>query len=139
MDERWLQVCDYEGEGFQPLVDFGTWRVAILRSRANTRAAGIADMERHMETDEVFVLSAGRAVLLIGGGGPALEGVFPEPMQLGKVYNIRRAVWHAALLSRDASILIVENQDTSPDNSQYLPLTREQRQIIADIEQQSAI
>lgn len=139
MDERWLQIREHEGEGFEPLVHFGSWRVAVLRPRADTRADGITRMERHTQTDEVFVLTRGRGVLLIGGDGPELKGVLPEPMKPGKVYNVRKNVWHAVLLGRDASILIVENQDTGSANSEYMSLTVTQRSSILEIGQREVI
>jgi ureidoglycolate hydrolase len=134
MDERLLQIRDHQGEGFQPLVYFGSWRVAILRPRADTRAEGITVMERHTQTDEVFVLTRGRGVLLIGGDGPQLDGVHETTMEPGKIYNVRCNVWHAVLLGRDASVLIVENQDTGTSNSEYVPLTAPQRSLIFGIE-----
>lgn len=139
MDERLLQIRDYQGEGFQPLVHFGAWRVAILRSREDTRAAGITKLERHMQTDEVFVLMAGQAVLLIAGDGQNLDTILAEPMAPGKLYNVRQAVWHGVLLSRDASILIVENRDTAVENSQYSALSPVQRALILDLEKRSGI
>ena len=30
MDESLLEIRDYTGEGYQPLVDYADWRVAIL-------------------------------------------------------------------------------------------------------------
>ncbi len=71
MDERLLQIRDHQGEGFQPLVYFGSWRVAILRPRADTRAEGITVMERHTQTDEVFVLTRGRGVPAHRRGRPS--------------------------------------------------------------------
>ncbi len=138
MDERWLEIRDYKGAGFKPLVYFGAWRVAMLRSEANPRAETIKTMERHNDTDEVFVLMEGKAILLIGGDRQRLDGVFPQHMQAGKIYNVRRGVWHAVVLSPDASILIVENRDTSADNSQYLELTAGERGTILDIENRLA-
>jgi ureidoglycolate hydrolase len=138
MDERLLQIRDYQGEGFQPLVHFGAWRIAVLRPRADTRAEGITMMERHNQTDEVFVLTRGKGVLLIGGDGPQLKGVLEAEMEPGKIYNVRRNVWHAVLLDRDASIIIVENQDTGTANSEYVPLTAAQRGLIRKIEERAA-
>jgi ureidoglycolate hydrolase len=138
MDERLLQIRDYQGEGFRPIVGFGAWRVAVLRPRADTRAEGITMMERHNQTDEVFVLIRGKGVLLLGGNGPQLEGVLEASMEHGKIYNVRCNVWHAVLLDRDASVLIVENRETGTDNSEYLPLTAAQRSLIREIEQREA-
>lgn len=138
MDERLLQIREYRGEGFQPLIYFGGWRVAVLRSHADTCAAGISTMERHRTTDEVFVLTEGAGVLLIGGDGPRVAAVFPQVMERGTIYNVRSSVWHAILLSRDASTLIVEDADTAADNSEYMQLSPEQRAQILEIERRGA-
>jgi hypothetical protein len=53
-----------------------------------------------------------------------------QPLENGKIYNVRQAAWHTTLLSRDASILIVENQDTGESNSEYCNLNEEQRRVI---------
>ena len=42
-------------------------------------------------------------------------------MEIGKVYNIRKAVWHNILVSEDAKVLVVENTDTVAENSEYFP------------------
>ena len=41
--------------------------------------------------------------------------------------------WHTILLSRDASILLVENRDTGTGNSEYTPLSTHQRHRILAI------
>jgi hypothetical protein len=48
------------------------------------------------------------------------------------MYNVKRAAWHCAVLSRDASILLVENCDTGTANSDYWTLTPEMRQQIVE-------
>ena len=133
MDEAWLQVRNYEGEGYQPLIDHGAWRVAILRYLDELRPDLIQSMERHMQTDEVFVLLHGRGLLIMGGNGGQVEGIHPQPMDPGKIYNVRCDAWHTILLSRDASILLVENRDTGTGNSEYTPLAAHQRQRILAI------
>ena len=87
-------------------------------------------MERHIQTDEVFVLLAGRAALVLGGNGAVASGMQVQPLEIGRIYNVRQAAWHTTLLSRDASILIVENEDTGVSNTEYCNLSEEQRQVI---------
>ncbi len=58
-----LRIESYEGEGYRPLVDFGSWRVAYLRFIDELIPDKITRLERHLETDEVFVLLNGEAVL----------------------------------------------------------------------------
>ncbi|MFZ5921501.1 MAG: hypothetical protein ACOYY3_10665 [Chloroflexota bacterium] len=122
MNEDWLQIHSYEGEGFQPLVFFNGWRVAVLNYLDDIRPERNDRMERHTQTDEVFVLVKGRGVLVIGGNGPQVEGVYPQVMETGKIYNVRRNTWHTILLSREASVLIVEERDTGEHNSEFTAL-----------------
>jgi len=89
-------------------------------------------VERHNETDEVFVLLEGQAVLFIGAGSETVTELYAQVLEPKKMYNVKRGVWHCTVLSRDASILIVENCDTSQTNSDYWPLTPEMRQMIVE-------
>ena len=131
MDEDLLQIKDYDGDGFKPLVTFSNWRVGILRYLEDIHPDKNSTMERHTETDEVFVLTKGRGVLIIGGNGPQVDGIYLQTMEPGKIYNIRRNTWHTVLLSQDASVLIVENYDTGKQNSEFTSLSSEvHRQIV---------
>ena len=89
-------------------------------------------MERHTETDEVFVLLRGRGTLILGGNGIKSEGALAEPMEIGRIYNVKRLAWHTVLLSRDASILLVENHDTDEHNSEYDQLSPKQRSQVME-------
>ena len=132
MDESMLEIREYLGEGYKPLIDYGEWRVAILRYLDGMQPDRIDQMERHTETDEVFVLLCGQGVLILGGTGMQIEGVYPQVMEQGKLYNVKRNAWHTILLSRDASVLLVENNDTSEQNSEYAFLSTGQRTQIVE-------
>ncbi|MBN2388470.1 MAG: hypothetical protein JXB85_15745 [Anaerolineales bacterium] len=132
MDENLLAILEYTGEGYRPLVDFGTWRVAILRYIDELKPDEITFMERHLETDEVFVLLAGQAVLFIGGNGARVEAITPQVLEAGKLYNVKKDVWHTIILSRDATILLVENRDTGRGNSGYFTLAAGQRAFLVE-------
>jgi ureidoglycolate hydrolase len=135
MDKNVLDIQFFDGIGYQPLIDFNDWRVAVLRYIDELQPDHIEQMERHVKTDEVFVLLNGRATLLMGGNGPALDGVHPQTMEPGKLYNVRQNAWHSVLLSQDASILLVENRNTARENSEYAQLSAGQRQTIVEIAQ----
>jgi ureidoglycolate hydrolase len=134
MENQPLVISEYLGEGYQPLIDFGSWRVAILRWGPGSRAEEIKFMERHTQTDEVFVLLGGWATLLIGGNQGKVDDIQAVGLASGKLYNVKQNTWHSALLSRDALILIVENRDTGEGNSEFFQLTAEQRQVILGLE-----
>lgn len=133
MTENLLEIKEYGGEGYQPLVDFGTWRVAFLRFIDELIPENIHRVERHVETDEVFVLLHGQAVLFLGEGENEIEQLHQVLMQPGKLYNIRKNAWHTCVLSRDATILLVENKDTGIKNTDYIELSLLQRKTLVDV------
>jgi ureidoglycolate hydrolase len=139
MDEKMLEIRDYQGSGYRPLVDYGEWRVAVLRFLDDLQPERIESMERHTETDEVFVLLCGQGVLILGGTGAEVESIFPQVMESGKIYNVKRNAWHTILLSRDASVLLVENRDTGKHNSEFTSLSTDQRRSIVEKAQKESI
>jgi ureidoglycolate hydrolase len=133
VDESLLEIRNYTGTGYQPLVDFASWRVAIMRYSEPYAPEKIERVERHIETDEVFVLLAGGVTLFVSDGDKRPERLVPQVMEPLNLYNVKRNVWHTILFSRDASVLIVENRDTGPNNTQFAPLTPEQRAMLIEI------
>jgi ureidoglycolate hydrolase len=132
MDEKLLEIHEYTGIGYKPLIDYGTWRVAVLRYIDELIPERIGKVERHNETDEVFVLWAGQAVLFLGEGDEDVTKLTPLVMEPHKMYNVKRGAWHTVVLSRDASILLVENRDTSTENSSYFTLGDSLRKVIVE-------
>ena len=108
-----VEILYAPGEGYQPQVHFEAWRVAMIRFAERFDRVNFYRLERHHLTDEVFVLLEGKAVLIIG------EECEECRMEAGRIYNVKKDVWHHILLSRDASVLVVENDDTGPENTEY--------------------
>lgn len=125
--EHLLQVREYNGEGYRPLIDFGSWRVAVLRYIDELLPERLTKMQRHDETDEVFVLLQGRCVLFLAEGRENIGAIHAVEMQPLKLYNVRRGTWHTHTLDEQAVVLIVENCDTTDANSPQLDLTPVQR------------
>ncbi len=65
MDPTLIEIRDYNGEGYRPLIDYASWRVAIMRHCDSHLPEKIERVERHVETDEVFVLLAGQIIVPI--------------------------------------------------------------------------
>ncbi len=114
-----IEVKGFEGQGYQPLVNFGTWRVAALRYLDEIAPERINSMERHTETDEVFVLTKGIGMLALGGKSPVVEEIETITMDIGKIYNIKVNCWHNIILSEDAHVIIIENQNTGEENTEH--------------------
>jgi ureidoglycolate hydrolase len=127
MDENMLEIREYIDPGYAPVIDFGAWRVAILNYIDEIHPANIHFMERHNETDEVFVLIKGRGLLIIGEGDARVETIHLQALSGGKIYNVKKSIWHTVVLSQDGSVLIVENRDTRRENSSYFDLLEDQQ------------
>jgi len=127
LPEGLIDIQSYTGEGYRPLVDYASWRVAVLRAIDELRPERLDTMQRHDETDEVFVLLAGRCILFLGTGDTRVESLHAVDMEPFKLYTVKRGVWHTHTLSEDATVLIVENCDTHDGNSPRCPLDAAQR------------
>lgn len=109
-----LEVYEHTGSGYERTMHYGEWRVAFLNWAEKFDFSSDFPPERHMLTDEVFVLLSGTAVLEIGTDKK------PVQLQPERIYNVRAGVWHRVKVSRDAKLLIVENHSTGPENSEYM-------------------
>lgn len=113
------------------MVDFQTWRVAFLNSATEYLPENIDFAQYHRDTDEVFVLISGACTLIsFGTDACALGPPKAIRMQPGKMYNVRRGVWHAHALDPETKVLIVENQDTTNENSPVLTLDAKMRKTL---------
>jgi len=133
ISEKLLEVREHKGDAYLPLVDFKAWRVAVLNFAEELRPENLTRMQRHNETDEVFVLLRGRAILFVGEGGEEITGIHGENLEPHRLYNVKQRVWHHHTLSEDAMVLVVENRDTTYDNSPFRSLSPSQHQEILDL------
>lgn len=123
METELFEVKRFSGEGFKPLVSFESWRVAVLRYMDKLHPDKLVEMERHITTDEVFILTRGKAMLVLGGNQSSVREILPVIMDPGEIYNVKQNTWHTIILSRDAHIIIVENADTTRENSEFVSLS----------------
>ena len=133
ISDKLLEMLDHTKEGYSPVVDYAAWRVAVLNYCKDLLPENITAMQRHDETDEVFVLLRGRCILFIGEGDKKVTDIFAENMKPFKIYNVKKSVWHTHTLSTDAKVLIVENRNTTFDNSPFSSLTVSQRAKITEL------
>ena len=109
-----VEIYDYNGNSFQPAMNFGSWRVAYLNHDEYFMEEKFEKVERHNESDEVFVLLDGKATLIIG------ENLNRVEMEPHKLYNVPKGVWHHIFTHEGTSVLVVENADTGMKNSDFL-------------------
>ena len=108
MVTRMIEQYSFSGDDFKVLMQFEDWKIGFLRY--SERFSQFRQMERHMKTDEAFVLLSGEAVLYTED-----EHI---QMQMNTVYNIPKGEWHYITVSRDATVMVVENSNTCMDNTE---------------------
>jgi mannose-6-phosphate isomerase-like protein (cupin superfamily) len=131
-----IEIREHNGPDYKPLIDYLSWRVALMNYTPDLLPEKINRMQKHTETDEVFVLLAGRCILFLGEGEDSVRKVHAVDMELNKLYNVKKGVWHSHTFSEDAKVLIVENRDTVESNSPFVDLTPAQRQGIVRLTKQ---
>ncbi len=132
--ETLLEIRQYTGEGYRPLIDFEKWRVAILRDIDELLPENITKMQRHDETDEVFVLLEGGCILFLGD--QQITQIHAQELEPLKLYNVKRSCWHTHTLSAGTTVLIVENRNTNDQNSPEIALNADQRAKLVQLTRQ---
>ena len=133
MNKNYFEVSEYTEEGYKPLVDYKTWRVAVLNYIDELLPEQIKSMQKHNETDEIFVLLSGKCILFSGGASKDIGEVDAIDLEPLKISNVKRSVWHTHTLSIGASVLIIENSDTGDENSPVLKMNNEQIEKIKQL------
>jgi mannose-6-phosphate isomerase-like protein (cupin superfamily) len=131
--ESLIEIREHKESGYMPLIDYQSWRVALLNYTADYLPEKISSMQKHNETDEVFVLLAGRCILFLGEGDESVTKVRAVDMELYKLYNVKKGVWHSHTFSEDAKVLIMENCDTVYENSPFVGLSDIQQKEVLEL------
>ena len=127
-----VEIIKYEENNFKPVVVFKSWRVAVLNYFDYVSKEGLKMVEKHPETDEVFVLTKGEAFLIVGDDSEKPKDLSILKMEAGVVYNIKANVWHFIAMSTDCSVLLVENSDTSVENTGYCDIDPQELKELKD-------
>ena len=136
MDNNLIIVKNFTGEGYKSLVSYGAWRVAILRYSDELEPINLKSVERHTSTDEVFILTGGKVMLILGGNGPEVGELSTFVMKTGEIYNVKKNTWHTVLVSHDAHLVIFENEDTGEENSEHFPLSTALQDTLQELAKQ---
>ena len=121
-----LEVGQYFELGYKPVLDFHGWRVAMLRYGDFVDAKHLHQVERHRNTNEVFILTAGETDLILCDAGDTPQNAYVLPMRHNVAYNIPAYGWHHVSMSQDAHIILFERTETSRETSDYAELSQEQ-------------
>lgn len=118
-----LFIYEVERQGYAPLHRFRSWKVAGICYAERFDCRNLSRVERHLETDELFVLLKGRAALIVGGSAEHPANLRAVAMRREQVYAVPQGTWHHILCGAQAKVLIAEEAETGPGNSAYHPLS----------------
>jgi len=120
MNRKDVEIHQWQGEGYKPLVFHNGWQTALLNWEPVFDLENIGEIERHCHTDEVFVLVKGKAVLFTID----LKGILQVYEMIPNViYNVTQSSWHNLIATKDATWIIVENRDTHINDTEFKQLT----------------
>ncbi len=122
-----LEIHEYAEQGYKPLVYSDAWMVALMNWDPRMAVNNARSIERHMLTDEVFILLQGKAAFYLEEGEGSLRVV---EMQPGKLYNVPQGVWHNTLATTDVKFAIIENRDTNKMDTEERSMTAEETSML---------
>lgn len=112
-----------EEEGYHPFFISDGWQVAQLNYLVELHLKNINKLEVHFQTDEVFLLLMGKAVLILAeilNEDPIFEVELMEP---SIIYNVPKNRWHNIVMEKGSKVLIVEKSNTHLGDFEYQYLT----------------
>lgn len=127
-----MNIINYEfsGEGMQRVFENEKWTVGIKNWKPANDVTGIDCLERHNQTDELFVLVQGACTLVYANEADGKLEFGSVKMELNKVYNIPATLWHNTITQKDTKMILIEDSNTSMDNSDILNLNEDQIKIV---------
>ena len=104
-----MEILNYsfDGEGMQRVFENEKWTVGIKNWKPANDITGINNLERHNKTDELFVLVAGSCTLIYAN-------------------EVEGGLWHNTVTCKDTKMILIEDSNTSMDNSDILDLNEDQ-------------
>lgn len=131
MTPKLIETYHHDQEGYNPFFIKDHWQVAQLNYTPDQGFNAIRKMDMHLETDEVFVLLTGNAVLIAGSeikDGMQFEVI---KMQPGITYNIPVNVWHNIAMDTNASVIIIEKSNTHLGDYICQPLDIQEQEMLS--------
>jgi mannose-6-phosphate isomerase-like protein (cupin superfamily) len=123
--------------GYKPILIREGFQVGHLNFMPELRPEAIDRVERHNQTDEVFFLVKGGALLIAAVETPAGWNWETVRMRPGITYNIPVARWHTIAMMPEDLVMIVEKNNTHLHDVEYRKLTGPERRSLQGILSQS--
>jgi len=117
-----IESYQIKESGYHPFLIRDGWQVAQLNYAPEQHIEAITKIDVHHNTDEVFVLLKGCAVLIAASLLDNKVSYQLELMQPNKVYNIPKGTWHNIAMEEESELLIIEKSNTHISDFEYFHL-----------------
>jgi len=115
----------YTEAGYKPCLITPKWQAALLNYADSQAYTAMDKLEKHVNTDEVFVLLEGTATLIAAElDGDKIIKLNTKLLEQGVIYNIPAGVWHNIAMKPDARLLILEDANTHLNDVIYQSVGR---------------
>lgn len=119
-------VYENNGEGILCVYKNEKWLVSIKNWKPDNDIEGIAHLEIHHSTDEQFILSSGKAILITADRENDKFNLELTLMEQGKVYNVPAECWFYSITQKDTKMMYVQDSNCSMENSDFCDLSHEE-------------
>ncbi len=124
--EQLIESYYHEGPGYKPFLIREGWQVAQLNYLPRLDPPEIRRVERHMATDEVFILFQGKSILIVAQETANGMRFAAQLMKPGVTYNIPAGMWHSITMMPGDIVIIVEKSNTHLNDVTYHNLGAEE-------------
>ena len=115
--------------GFELICTNNSFKCAFITRSAQYAPGQIKAMKRHNESDEVFILIQGKAMLVTGE--PTQKQYMKTALQSGISYCVEAGTWHYLAVSEDALVFVTENSQVSGENTDEICI--EEYDVIVEV------
>jgi len=130
-----IESYEFSGEGMHRVFENEKWTVGIKNWKPANDITGIDMLERHNQTDELFVLVAGSCTLISAKETPEGLQLSKVVMEPNKVYNIPATLWHNTITTKDTKMILIEDSSTGMDNSDLYTLSAKEIEAVQKLAQ----
>jgi mannose-6-phosphate isomerase-like protein (cupin superfamily) len=133
MNTALIEIYYTKENGYHPFFIREHWQVAQLNYLPALSFTSIERLDLHQKTDEIFVLTRGKAVLIAAAIDNDLVRFECNLMEPGVTYNIPINTWHNIAMDESAEIMIIEKSNTHLGDCLYFQLTETDKCRLKDL------
>ncbi len=108
---------EHDGEGLARVYENGAWMVGLKNYKPANDARLFNEIERHRQSDELFLLLAGSCVLLSAFEQNGALNFEAQAMRAGLLSVIPAGLWHTTITEPGSRLALIEDPNTGPANS----------------------